>query len=110
SKPPNQTLSTEAGELQPLGLLGIILSGRNPQKRPTNTDRLVAWHRDTRGTDWAQDEGVELRLLDACRMSTRISLVGRNLEGSAFEPVKIERSEEDWVQARARRTPRTLYR
>jgi hypothetical protein len=60
----------------------------------------LAWHRDTRGIDWAEDEGVEMRLLDAGRMSTRISLVGTNLEGAAFEPVKIERSEEDWVRTR----------
>jgi hypothetical protein len=77
----------------------VHTTGRNPPRRPTNTDRLLAWHRETRVVDWAEDDGVEMRLLGAGRMSTRISVLGTDLEGSPFDPVKIERSDDDWVHA-----------
>lgn len=82
-----------------LGLLGIVLRDRNPPQRPTNADRLLKWHRETRGVDWADDDGVEMRLLAAGHMSTRISLAGTDLEGVQFDPVTIARDEDDWVRA-----------
>jgi hypothetical protein len=83
-----------------LGLLGIVLRGRNPPERPTTTDRLVMWHRENRGVSWAEDDGVEMRLLAAGRMRTRISLAGTRWEGAPFDPVTIERSEDDRLSAK----------
>ena len=84
---------------KPLGLLGLVLRERTPRPRPTNTDRLLRWHRKTRGVGWAEDTGVEMQLLDAGRMSTRISVAGTPLERAPFKTVKIERSDDDFVHA-----------
>jgi hypothetical protein len=40
-----------------------------------------------------------MHVLAAGRMSTRIGVIGTDLEGAPFDPVKIERTEDDWVTA-----------
>jgi hypothetical protein len=86
-------------EPKPLSVLGAVLEARNPPPRPTNTDLLLAWHRNVRGVEWFEDEGVEIRLMGAGRVRTKINVVGTDLEHASFDPVVIDRGEDDWIRA-----------
>lgn len=61
--------------------------------------RLERWYEAQCDGDWEHAEGIEIATLDNPGWSVRISLAGTGLESRAFDPIKIERGERDWLHA-----------
>lgn len=58
---------------------------------------LEDWYLSHCDGDWEHQEGVEIGTLDNPGWSLEISLTNTELEGLAFEPVRIERTDNDWL-------------
>ena len=61
---------------------------------------LQDWYLAQCDGDWEHQNGVEIGNVDNPGWSLEISVSGTSLEGLAFDPVRIERSEHDWVSCR----------
>lgn len=68
----------------------------------SNVSRLCAWYASHCRNDWHEDHGVRIDTLDNPGWSLVIDLEQTDLENRGFEDVRIERSDQDWVQARKR--------
>lgn len=60
--------------------------------------RLQDWYKRHCDGDWEHQYGVRIDTLDNPGWSVEIDLHGTRPRG--FEPLKVERSEEDWIQCR----------
>lgn len=61
--------------------------------------RLQEWYADQCDGDWEHQEGIEIGTLDNPGWSVKISLDGTGLEERAFDRIRVERTENDWLQA-----------
>ena len=59
--------------------------------------RLQQWYSNQCDGDWEQEYGIKIHTLDNPGWSVSIDLAETRLENLAFQPVKIERNENDWV-------------
>lgn len=69
----------------------------------TNVDvfvRLEDWYAENCDGDWEHGAGVRINSLDNPGWSLAIDLAGTDLEGKAFEPVSVAKSEHDWYRCR----------
>jgi hypothetical protein len=83
----------------PTGVLGAIHMDRREPEGPTNLQRLVEWHRETRGLEWSDDPGMEMRVIAEGGWRFRIALRDEELAKAPTRPVDIRRSEDDWIRA-----------
>ncbi|MFC4302701.1 immunity 53 family protein [Cohnella boryungensis] len=58
---------------------------------------LEEWFARNCDGDWEHSQGIRISNLDNPGWSIYINLEGTSLEEAVFEPLKIERSEVDWV-------------
>jgi hypothetical protein len=65
----------------------------------TPINRLQQWYLAQCDGDWEHQSGIEIGTLDNPGWQVRVNLQGTNLDGRKFDRVKVERSENDWVQA-----------
>src|SRR5579859_3791897 len=68
-------------------------------KSVTSLTRLQAWYFNQCDGDWEHQFGVKIDTLDNPGWSLHIDLSHTSLNGREFQPIKIERSENDWVFA-----------
>ena len=62
--------------------------------------QLQSWYLAQCDSDWEHSYGVSIDTLDNPGWSLKIDLRGTPLEDLAFEPVVIERNDNDWVNCR----------
>jgi hypothetical protein len=60
---------------------------------------LQGWYTAMCDGDWEHEHGVCIGTLDNPGWSLRVSLTGSDLVGKAFEPIRVQRDEHDWVHA-----------
>jgi len=63
-------------------------------------ERLQAWYLRHCDGEWEHRYGVKIGNLDNPGWMIDIDLTGTSNERQRFEPVKVERSEHDWIDAR----------
>ncbi len=61
--------------------------------------RLQRWYADQCDGEWEHQEGIEIGTLDNPGWSVKISLDRTGLEARAFDRLRIDRAEDDWLQA-----------
>jgi Immunity protein 53 len=66
----------------------------------TPLERLQRWYLSQCDDDWEHQQGVRIDTLDNPGWSVEVDLYLTDLENASFEPLRIERSEQDWIQAR----------
>jgi immunity protein 53 of polymorphic toxin system len=59
--------------------------------------RLEQWYLGNCDGDWEHEFGIRIDTLDNPGWSFDVSLEGTKLEEIHFEPVRIERSESEWI-------------
>jgi hypothetical protein len=64
-----------------------------------NLERLQNWYVAQCDGDWEHGNGIAISTLDNPGWSVKINLEETSLEGRAFAPVKVERTENDWIHA-----------
>jgi hypothetical protein len=62
-------------------------------------ERLERWYCAQCDGDWEHSEGVEITTLDNPGWHIRVSLADTGLQSRPFERIKMERSDDDWLQA-----------
>lgn len=60
---------------------------------------LQRWYEQMCDGDWEHGKNVRIGTIDNPGWSLKINLADTNLEGLPFSPVKIDRTERDWVFA-----------
>ncbi len=60
--------------------------------------RLVGWFNSQCDGDWEHGNGIRISTLDNPGWMVEIALEGTSLEDREFAPVKIDRSEHDWLR------------
>jgi hypothetical protein len=63
----------------------------------TNLARLQTWYLSQCDGDWEHSYGIAIATLDNPGWSVDIALEDTSLEERRFEPMRIERSEGDWL-------------
>lgn len=64
----------------------------------TTIERLQAWYVNECDGDWEHGYAVKVETLDNPGWLVHVHLADTILEDETFQPVKVERSEHDWVQ------------
>lgn len=59
--------------------------------------RLASWYSSQCDGDWEHSYGIRIDTLDNPGWAVDISLNDTELEDKNYEPIKIERSKQDWV-------------
>ena len=65
-----------------------------------SVSRLCAWYERQCVDDWHEDHGIKIGTLDNPGWSIFINLDGTALKDKAFQELRIERSDRDWIVAR----------
>ncbi|MGD0789207.1 MAG: immunity 53 family protein [Terracidiphilus sp.] len=63
----------------------------------TSLARLQAWYFSQCNGDWEHSFGIGISTLDNPGWSVDINLNETSLEGREFQPLRIQRSENDWL-------------
>jgi len=61
--------------------------------------RLQSWYLTQCNGEWEHEYGIRVQTLDNPGWMIKVNLQGTSLEGVEFRPIKIERSEQDWLHA-----------
>lgn len=61
---------------------------------------IQAWFSEQCDGDWEHASGITITTLDNPGWSLVVDLEGTSLAGRTFNPIKVERSEEDWFTCR----------
>ncbi|MBJ7535562.1 immunity 53 family protein [Rhodomicrobium vannielii ATCC 17100] len=61
---------------------------------------LSEWYSAHCDGEWEEARGIKIDTLDNPGWSLKVDLAGTSIAERAFAPVKLERSETDWIQAR----------
>jgi hypothetical protein len=61
--------------------------------------QLQQWYLAQCDGDWEHDSGIEIGTLDNPGWQVKVNVSGTDLDGREFERIKVERSENDWLQA-----------
>ena len=62
-------------------------------------ERIQQWYADQCNGDWEHSWGIKITALDNPGWMIDINLTDTKLEEKLYNPVKIERTERDWVVA-----------
>lgn len=65
----------------------------------TPINQLQQWYLAQCDGDWEHDSGIEIGTLDNPGWRARVNMQGASLDGRKFDRVKVERSDNDWIQA-----------
>jgi len=65
---------------------------------------LEEWVVNNCDGDWEHSQGIQVSTLDNPGWSLSINLEGTILEEKHFEPIKIERSDTDWIHCNVQET------
>ena len=60
-------------------------------------DWLADWYKSCCNGDWEHSYGIEINTLDNPGWSVQINLENTTLEGKAFNKIKIDTSDKDWI-------------
>jgi hypothetical protein len=72
----------------------------NYRKSKVNNDLILwlqNWYHSNCNGDWEHQFGIKIDTLDNPGWSIDINIEETNLQNILFEPIKIKRSEKDWV-------------
>jgi hypothetical protein len=62
-----------------------------------NLERLQTWYHSNCNGDWEHSYGITVTTIDNPGWSVDIDLTETDLEDREFQPLRIERSQDDWV-------------
>ncbi len=63
----------------------------------TELERLVKWCCEQCNGDWEHGNGIKLVTIDNPGWSLDVTLTGTQIAGKSAAPMRIERSEDDWI-------------
>lgn len=61
---------------------------------------LQQWQYSHCNGDWEHDIGIRIETLDNPGWSVSVNLEGTELEARGFDPISVERSDNDWITCR----------